>query len=187
MSEEAATHFAKFLEAIGVDASSDPELGQTAERFTRLMRERLAVPATTVPLRPIERLDAGGPKQVVVVRDIPLRALCLHHLMPFVGEVHIAFLPRASMTGFGGLVRLVEAMASGPQLQERLTDQLAQEVMRQLEPAWVAVAVSALQTCVEMSGQGRRPRTVTLSTLGETTPEAAWRFLLPAPPGTLEG
>jgi len=182
MSDSASIHFARFLEAIGVDASADPELGQTAERFTRLMRERLAVPATSVALRPIERLDDGRPRQVVVVRDIPLRALCVHHLMPFVGEVHIAFLPRNSMTGFGGLVRLVEAMASGPQLQERLTDALAEEVMRQLEPAWVAVAISALQTCVEMSGAGRRPRTVTLSTLGDTTPESAWRFVLPTAP-----
>jgi GTP cyclohydrolase I len=97
--------------------------------------------------------------------------------MPFVGEVNIAFLPQERMTGFGSLVRLVESMAMGPQLQERLTDGLAAEVMRQLEPAWVAVSISAIQTCVEMSGTGRRPRTVTMSTLGATTPETAWPFV----------
>lgn len=177
MSVTAAEHFAAFLDAIGVDVSADPEMAETANRFTKLMRERLAVAPSTVALRPIERETADGAAQVIVVRDIPLRALCLHHLMPFVGEVQIAFLPDRKMTGFGSLVRLVEAMGTGPQLQERLTDELAREVMRQLEPIWVAVSISALQTCVEMSGTGRRPRTVTMTTLGATTPEAAWSFV----------
>ncbi len=177
MSAEAAEHFARFLSAIGVDVAADAEMAETANRFTKLMRERLAVPAATVELRPIARERSEAAAQVIVVRDIPLRALCLHHLMPFVGEVNIAFLPQERMTGFGSLVRLVESMAMGPQLQERLTDGLAAEVMRQLEPAWVAVSISAIQTCVEMSGTGRRPRTVTMSTLGATTPETAWPFV----------
>lgn len=179
MSVTAAEHFAAFLDAIGVDVKADAEMTETANRFTKLMRERLAVAPTSVPLRPIEREAAEGAAQVIIVRDIPLRALCLHHLMPFVGEVQIAFLPDRKMTGFGSFVRLVEAMATGPQLQERLTDRLAHEVMQQLEPVWVAVSISALQTCVEMSGSGRRPRTVTMSTLGATTPDAAWAFLQP--------
>ena len=181
MSNEASSHFAAFLASLGVDVTADPEMAETANRFTRLMRERLAVAPSTVELRPIEREPREGAAQVVIVRDIPLRALCLHHLMPFVGEAQIAFLPHRKMTGFGSLVRLVESLSTGPQLQERLTDRLAEEVMRQLEPEWVAVSISALQTCVEMSGSGRRPRTVTMSTLGATTPEAAWTFLQRAP------
>ena len=120
MSAEAAEHFARFLAALGVDVAADAEMAETANRFTKLMRERLAVPAATVELRPIARERSEGAAQVIVVRDIPLRALCLHHLMPFVGEVNIAFLPQERMTGFGSLVRLVESMAIGPQLQERL-------------------------------------------------------------------
>lgn len=88
----------------------------------------------------------------VIVRDIPFYSLCEHHLLPFFGRVHIAYLPAGKVIGLSKLSRLVDVFARRLQLQEKLTRQLAEAIDNVLAPRGVGVAVEARHLCVEMRG-----------------------------------
>lgn len=90
--------------------------------------------------------------EMVVLRDISFFSMCEHHLLPFIGKAHIAYLPRGKVIGVSKLARTVEVFARRPQLQERLTSQIADELMEQLEPQGVAVLLEAEHTCMTIRG-----------------------------------
>jgi GTP cyclohydrolase I len=90
--------------------------------------------------------------EMVVLRDISFFSMCEHHLLPFMGKAHIAYLPRGKVIGVSKLARTVEAFARRPQLQERLTSQIADELMQQLDPQGVAVILEAEHTCMTIRG-----------------------------------
>jgi GTP cyclohydrolase I len=93
-----------------------------------------------------------GHNEMVVLRDVPFFSMCEHHLLPFHGIAHVAYVPRGRVVGISKLARLVEAVARRPQLQERLTSQIADTLMRVLEPDGVAVALEAEHLCMTMRG-----------------------------------
>ena len=150
------------LRAIGADVEAPGLLG-TPRRVAASLAE-LVTPAeftaTTFP-------NEGRYDELVVVRDIPFHTLCMHHLLPFHGQAHVAYLPDDRIIGLSKLARVVEAFARDLQLQERLTVQVADWVERELAPRGVGVVISAEHTCMTIRGV-RKPgaRTVTSALRG---------------------
>ena len=148
----AADAVRRFLVAVGEDPDR-PGLAQAQVRVPEAAVELFSgvgVDAADVLARAASVLEAAsGP---VAIRDIPFRSLCEHHLLPFRGAVSIAYLPGASVAGLGTLVRCVEAASSRPQVQERLTDEVADAVARGLGARGVLVTVTADQACLWARG-----------------------------------
>ncbi|HVT88314.1 MAG TPA: GTP cyclohydrolase I FolE [Tepidisphaeraceae bacterium] len=90
--------------------------------------------------------------EVVLLRDIEFHSLCEHHLLPFTGRAHVAYLPDGKVVGLSKLARLVEGYARRPQVQERLTTQIADALMEELNPIGVACVIEATHTCMTMRG-----------------------------------
>ncbi|WP_244464803.1 GTP cyclohydrolase I FolE [Martelella endophytica] len=109
-----------------------------------------------------------GHGDVVIVKDIPFHTMCEHHLLPFFGKAHIAYLPDGGrLTGLSKLARVVDTLARRPQLQERLTGQIADAINDALAPRGVMVLVEAEHMCMAMRGiKAHGSRTVTLVTRG---------------------
>jgi GTP cyclohydrolase I len=95
-----------------------------------------------------------GHREMVIVRDIPFYSMCEHHLLPFYGTVHIGYIPDVSgrVVGISKLARVVEIVARRPQIQERMTTQIADAIFEGLEPAGVAIVVNAQHLCMIMRG-----------------------------------
>lgn len=91
-------------------------------------------------------------KHMVVVKDIELFSMCEHHMMPFIGKAHVAYIPDGKITGLSKLARVVEAYARRLQVQERLTEQIRDCIQEALEPLGVAVVIEAMHTCMSMRG-----------------------------------
>ena len=150
------------LRAIGADLEA-PGMAETPRRVAAALAE-LVTPAefvaTTFP-------NEGRYDELVVVRDIPFHSLCMHHLLPFYGHAHVAYLPGESIVGISKLARVVEAFARDLQVQERLTVQVADWLDSALAPRGVGVVLSAEHTCMTLRGV-RKPgaRTVTSALRG---------------------
>jgi len=114
--------------------------------------------------------------ELVVVRDIPFHTLCMHHLLPFHGHAHVAYLPGEAIIGISKLARVVEAFARDLQLQERLTVQIADWLEQQLAPRGVGVVLSAEHMCMTIRGV-RKPgsRTLTSALRGSLRDDARTR------------
>ena len=93
-----------------------------------------------------------GHSEMVILRDIPFFSMCEHHFLPFHGSAHVAYIPRGRVVGISKIARLVDSVARRPQLQERLTSQIADALISALEPDGVAVAVEAEHLCMTMRG-----------------------------------
>ncbi|MBP8704270.1 MAG: GTP cyclohydrolase I FolE, partial [Streptococcus sp.] len=118
-----------------------------------------------------------GHEEVVLVKDIPFHSMCEHHLVPFYGIAHVAYIPsKGRVTGLSKLARAVEVASRRPQLQERLTHQVAHALQDALEPEGVFVMVEAEHMCMSMRGI-RKPgsKTVTTVALGKYKEDAVLR------------
>ncbi|RMF93842.1 MAG: GTP cyclohydrolase I FolE [Nitrospinota bacterium] len=91
-------------------------------------------------------------EEMVLVKDIPFFSMCEHHLLPFFGTAHVAYIPNGHVVGISKLVRVVDILAKRPQVQERLTNQIANIIMETLHPQGVAVVMQAEHTCMTMRG-----------------------------------
>ena len=106
-------------------------------------------------------------QSMVMVRDIEIYSLCEHHLLPFFGRAHVAYLPKGKIVGLSKIPRVVEVFARRLQLQERLTDQIAEALMQVLEPLGVGVVLEAYHLCMMMRGvEKQNSRTVTSALRG---------------------
>jgi GTP cyclohydrolase IA len=159
LATEAAT---QFLKALGLDVGDEPT-ADTPARMARAYAELLAprpFELTTFP-------NDAGYRHLVLQRRIPLRSLCEHHLLPFVGTVDLAYVPGERIVGLSKLSRLVEAFAMRPQVQERLTEQIAAFVDAELVARGVGVVVRAEHTCLTLRGASTPGvETVTLALRG---------------------
>jgi GTP cyclohydrolase IA len=90
--------------------------------------------------------------EIVLLRDIEFHSLCEHHLLPFTGKAHVAYLPQGKVVGLSKLARLVEGFARRPQVQERLTNQVADALMEELSPSGAACVIEAVHTCMTIRG-----------------------------------
>ncbi len=105
--------------------------------------------------------------ELVLVRDIPIRSVCEHHMLPVVGVAHVGYLPGERIVGLSKLARVVEMFAHGPQVQERLTKQIADWLHVQLSPRGVGVVIDAEHLCMTLRGvQAIGARTLTSTLLG---------------------
>ena len=100
--------------------------------------------------------------EMVVVRDIPFHSMCEHHLLPFMGQAHVAYIPDGKIVGISKIARVVDCFARRPQIQERLTEQIADLIMSELAPKGVAVVLSAQHTCMIIRGV-RKPGSVVVT------------------------
>ncbi len=141
----AVEHLARALQAL--DLTADPEAARTPERVAELLqsfapaREPLSL-STTAVVHPVP----------VVVREIPFHSLCVHHLLPFFGQVSVAYRPDAVLLGLGSIPRVVRHHSRQLQLQERLAEQIADTIRAHTQAPAVAVGIRARHMCVEMRG-----------------------------------
>ncbi len=142
----------EILEAVGEDVSREGLL-ETPERVARMYEEVFSGlhDDPTRHLKIFNEEDKDG--EVVIVRDIPLYSMCEHHLLPFIGKCHIAYIPRnGKIIGLSKFARIVDCFARRPQVQERLTAQIADFLYKNLEPMGVAVVIEAEHLCMTMRG-----------------------------------
>ncbi|MBX6377554.1 MAG: GTP cyclohydrolase I FolE [Clostridia bacterium] len=159
--EQVAAAIRLFLTAIGEDVDR-PGLRGTPERVARACEE-LFYGVGRDPADEVNVFFQEEHDEMVLVRDIPFFSLCEHHLLPFIGRAHVAYIPRnGRITGLSKLARVVEVAARRPQLQERLTTQVADALMRRLEPSGVLVVVEAEHLCMTMRGI-RKPGSLTVT------------------------
>jgi len=115
-------------------------------------------------------------ESMVLVRDIELYSLCEHHMLPFFGKAHIAYVPDGRIVGLSKLARLVDVFARRLQVQERLTDQIAQTMQCTLKPLGVGVVIEAYHLCMMMRGvEKQNSRTVTSAVRGSFRDDARTR------------
>jgi GTP cyclohydrolase I len=150
------------LEGIGEDLDRQG-LRETPARVAR-MYEEITSGLREDPTRVLEAVFEEGHDEMVMIRDIPMASLCEHHLIPFVGKAHVAYIPneQGRITGLSKLARLVEGLARRPQVQERLTAEIADAMVKRLEPRGALVVIEAEHLCMTMRGV-RKPGAVTVT------------------------
>jgi len=149
---EIRTAVTSIIKAIGEDYEREG-LVDTPQRVAEMYAELFA----GIGIDPKEELSVGyelGHREMVIVRDIPFYSMCEHHLLPFYGTVHIGYIPDVSgrVVGISKLARVVEIIARRPQIQERMTTQIADAIFDGLKPDGVAVVVQAEHLCMIMRG-----------------------------------
>ena len=152
----------EILEAIGEDPQRDG-LQLTPARVARMYEEVFAG-LHEDPARHLTTTFEAGHDEMVMVRDIPFTSLCEHHLVAFTGKAHVAYIPGddGRITGLSKLARVVEGYARRPQVQERLTTQVAEAMAEALSPKGVLVVMEAEHLCMSMRGV-RKPGAVTVT------------------------
>jgi GTP cyclohydrolase IA len=166
--------------ALGEEVESE-RLRDTPRRVAEGFAELL----TPARFRPTTFENAEGYDELVLVRDIPFHSLCEHHLLPFHGLAHVAYMPGARIIGLSKLARVVELFARRLQLQERLTMQVADWLHEQLEPRGVGVVIEAEHLCMALRGvekPGARTVTSALKGLVREDPRTREEFLSLADP-----
>jgi GTP cyclohydrolase I len=152
----------EILEAIGEDPDRDG-LQRTPERVAAMYDEIFSGVKDT-PDRHLAVTFEAGHDEMVMVKDIPLYSVCEHHLVPFMGKAHVAYIPNADgrITGLSKLARLVDSLSKRPQVQERLTTLIADEIDHSLQPRGVLVVIEAEHLCMSMRGV-RKPGSLTVT------------------------
>lgn len=149
------------LDGLGLDKSSEG-LKDTAHRVAEFYNE-FFTGLKDDPKKSLKLYHAENRDELIIARDISFFSVCEHHLLPFFGKVHIAYIPENnSITGFSRLVRLVEHFSHRPQIQERMTTQIADTLVEAIHPKGVLVVVEAEQLCLTMRGL-RQPGLKTIS------------------------
>jgi GTP cyclohydrolase IA len=167
----AETAAAAFLTALGIDLTADG-LARTPARMAHAYAELLT--PRDFALTTFD--NAEGYDELVLARAIPIRSMCEHHLLPFIGVAHVGYLPDDRILGLSKLARVVELFAHGAQVQERLTRQIADWLDTNLRPRGVGVVIEAEHLCMTLRGvQAVGARTITSTLLGSLRDDARSR------------
>src|SRR5215213_9553026 len=153
----------EILLAVGEDPDREGLL-KTPNRVARAYGELMAG-LRTDPKAHLKTVFRERYDEVVLLRDIQFHSLCEHHLLPFTGRAHVAYLPDGKVVGLSKLARLVEGYARRPQVQERLTTQIADALMEELNPMGAACVIEAVHTCMTMRGAKKHGSTMVTSAL----------------------
>ncbi|TFG37117.1 MAG: GTP cyclohydrolase I FolE [Candidatus Aminicenantes bacterium] len=159
-----AKHMAAIMSELNLDLD-DPNYKRTPERVAKMylemfhgLREGAEPAVTTFP-------NDEGYHHMVIEREIPFYSMCAHHFVPFYGHAHIAYIPESEVVGLSKLPRILEFYAKRPQMQERLTEQVAEFLWSRLKPQGVMVVIEARHLCVEMRGVKKAGALTTTSAL----------------------
>lgn len=151
----------ELLVGIGEDPER-PGIKDTPERVARMYEELFSGigknPAECIRVMPEEH------DEIILVRDIPFYSVCEHHLIPFHGKAHVAYIPDGVITGLSKIARVVDMVARKPQLQERLTSEIADAMDRSLKPKGVMVVIEAEHLCMTMRGV-KKPGAITTTSV----------------------
>ena len=147
----------EILLAVGEDPDREG-LQETPDRVARMYAE-LFSGLHKDPRQHLKKTFAEKYDEMVVLRDIGFDSLCEHHLLPFTGKAHVAYIPNGRIVGLSKLARIVEVLSHRPQVQERMTEQLADLLMQELEARGVAVILEATHTCMTIRGV-RKPDSI---------------------------
>jgi GTP cyclohydrolase IA len=153
----------EILLAVGEDPDREGLL-KTPNRVARAYGELMAG-LKTDPRKHLKTVFHERYDEVVLLRDVPFNSLCEHHLLPFTGKAHVAYLPDGKVVGLSKLARLVEGFARRPQVQERLTGQIADALMEELNPIGAACVIEAVHTCMTIRGAKKTGSTMVTSAL----------------------
>jgi GTP cyclohydrolase IA len=169
--EEATKAARALLEALGVDLNRDG-MSATPARMTRAYAELFS----PRPFLATHFANDEGYDQMVLAKQIPFRSVCEHHMLPFTGVAYLGYLPGERILGLSKLARLVEHFAAAPQMQERLTKEIAEWLNKNLTPRGVGVVLEAEHTCMTLRGvQAQGTRMVTSELLGVLRDDPAAR------------
>ena len=173
----------ELLAAIGEDPDRDGLL-ETPARVARMYAE-VCAGLHEDPTRHLRTTFEADHDEMVMVRDIPLHSICEHHLAPFIGHAHVAYIPNddGRVIGLSKFARLIDGYAKRPQVQERLTSQVADALMAGLDPKGAMVVVEAEHLCMSMRGVKKSGSTTVTSAVrglfrsNESTRQEAMRFI----------
>ncbi len=140
----------EILLAIGEDLEREG-LRDTPDRVARLYAEMFSGLGQD-PKEPLRKTFTQKYDEMVLVKDISFESMCEHHLLPFFGKAHVAYLPKGKIVGLSKLARVVELLSRRPQVQERMTEELADLLMEELDARGVAVILEASHTCMTIRG-----------------------------------
>jgi len=140
----------EILAAVGEDPNREG-IKNTPARVARMYAELLGGMRED-PKEHLKSLFTENYDEIVLLRDIPFYSICEHHLMPFIGSAHVAYLPKGKVIGVSKLARVVDCFARRLQVQERLTDQISDFLMESLKPLGVAVVLEASHSCMTIRG-----------------------------------
>jgi GTP cyclohydrolase I len=159
-----ADHMSAIMRELNLDLS-DPNFEETPDRVAKMymemfhgLREGSEPRVTSFP-------NEGHYHHMVIEKEIPFYSMCAHHFVPFYGHAHIAYIPESKIVGLSKLPRILEFYAKRPQLQERLTEQVAEFLWSKLDPQGVMVVIEARHLCVEMRGVKKPGALTTTSAL----------------------
>ena len=154
----------EILIAIGENPDRDGLL-ETPARVAR-MYEEIFSGLEIDPQSVVKVFQEGDHQEMIVVKDIPLYSMCEHHLLPFIGKASVVYIPRkGKILGLSKLARIVDVLAKKPQLQERLTTQAADAILKAVDPLGVAVVIEAEHLCMTMRGIKKPGSTTVTSAL----------------------
>jgi GTP cyclohydrolase I len=156
-----AHHVRGILTALGLDLQ-DPNLAETDLRVAKMYIEMFHGLAEGAEPKVTTFPNEEGYSHMVMEKQIPFYSMCAHHLVPFYGHAHIAYIPRERILGLSKFARILEFYAKRPQLQERLTEQVVTYLEEQLQPLGAMVVIEARHLCVEMRGV-KKPGALTVT------------------------
>jgi GTP cyclohydrolase I len=160
--DELAFHYKKIIELLGEDTSREG-LVKTPERIAKAM-QFLTQGYDSNPEDIIRSaMFTEDYKQMVIVKDIDFYSMCEHHLLPFFGKAHVAYIPKKHITGLSKIARVVDAFSRRMQLQERLTTQIKECIQNTLNPLGVMVVIEAQHMCMQMRGVQKQHSITTTS------------------------
>ncbi|WP_346857232.1 GTP cyclohydrolase I FolE [uncultured Draconibacterium sp.] len=160
--QKLSEHYKSILDIVGEDSSREG-LQKTPERVAKAMQFLLQGYETD----PVEILKSAMFKedyrQMVIVKDIEIYSMCEHHMLPFIGKAHVAYIPNGTITGLSKIARVVDVFARRLQVQERLTMQIKDCIQETLKPLGVAVVIEAQHLCMQMRGVQKQHSITTTS------------------------
>lgn len=162
ITRELSENYRKIIEIVGEDISREG-LDKTPERVAKAM-QFLLQGYKTDPVKILESaMFKEDYRQMVIVKDIEIYSLCEHHLLPFLGKAHVAYIPNGTITGLSKIARVVDVFARRLQVQERLTSQIKNCIQDTLKPLGVAVVIEAQHLCMQMRGVQKQHSITTTS------------------------
>lgn len=156
--------FREVMLGLGLDIK-DPSLIETPKRVAEMYNEIFAG-LKSDPKKLIKKFKTEEYNEIILVKDIPLYSMCEHHFVPFIGKAHVGYIPKDGVyTGLSKIARIVDVYAKRPQVQERLTQQVADTLLELLKPKGVIVVIEAEHLCMSMRGVNKPGTTTVTSAL----------------------